>query len=56
MNKESQKSLRDHRGHDRMVVEFTTTHAISAYHHSSCEFEPFSWQGILNITLSDKVC
>jgi hypothetical protein len=33
MNKESQKSLRDHRGDDRMVVGFTTTHAISAYHH-----------------------
>ena len=24
---------RDHRGRDRMVVGFTTTHAISAYHH-----------------------
>ena len=24
---------------DRMVVEFATTHAISAYHHWSCEFE-----------------
>jgi len=27
------------RGRDRMVVEFTTTCTISAYHHSSCEFE-----------------
>ena len=27
------------RGRDRMVVWFTTTHAISAYHHSRCEFE-----------------
>ena len=26
-------------GRDRMVVEFTTTYAISAYHHESCEFE-----------------
>jgi hypothetical protein len=24
---------RGHRGHDRMVVGFITTHAISAYHH-----------------------
>ena len=24
---------------DRMVVGFTTTRAISAYHHESCEFE-----------------
>jgi len=23
---------------------FTTTYAISAYHHYSCEFEPRSWQ------------
>jgi hypothetical protein len=28
-----------HRGHDRMVVEFTTTCAISAYYHSCSEFE-----------------
>ena len=26
-------SVRDRRGRDRMVVEFTTTCAISAYHH-----------------------
>jgi hypothetical protein len=25
--------LRGHRGRDRMVVGFTTTYAISAYHH-----------------------
>ena len=34
------------RGHDRMVVGLTTTCAISAYHHKSCEFEPRSWQGV----------
>jgi hypothetical protein len=28
--------------HDRMVVGFTTTYAISAYHHQNCEFEPRS--------------
>jgi len=32
----------DHRGRDRMVVGFTTTCAIRAYHHESCEFEPRS--------------
>ena len=30
---------RDRRGHDRMVVEFTSTCAISAYHHKRREFE-----------------
>jgi hypothetical protein len=30
------------RRRDRMVVGFTTTCAISAYHHYSCEFEPHS--------------
>jgi hypothetical protein len=27
------------RGHDRMAVGFTTTCAISAYHHQRSEFE-----------------
>jgi len=31
------------RGGDRMVARFTTTYAISAYHHWCCEFE--SWSG-----------
>jgi len=30
------------RGHDRMVVGFTTTCTISAYHHYSCEFKSHS--------------
>ena len=31
------------RGHgDRMIVGFTTTYAISAYHHSRCEFKSHS--------------
>jgi hypothetical protein len=30
------------RGRDRMVVGFTTTYAISAYHHKRCEFESCS--------------
>jgi hypothetical protein len=44
------------RGHDRMIVEFTTTCAISAYHHQSCEFEHRSWRGVLNTTSCDKMC
>jgi hypothetical protein len=40
----------------RMVVEFTTTFAIIAYHHLSWEFEPHSWRGVLDKTLCDKVC
>ena len=31
--------FRGRRARDRMVVEFITTYAISAYHHWSCEFE-----------------
>ena len=40
------------RGHDRMVVGFTATCAISAYHH----FQFCSWRGVLHTTLCDKVC
>jgi len=36
-------------GLNRMVVEFTTTCAISAYYHFSCEF-------VLDTTLCDKDC
>jgi hypothetical protein len=35
-------NLRHHRGRDRMIVEFTITYAISAYHHQRCKFEPRS--------------
>ena len=43
-------------GRDRMIVGFTTTCAISAYHHNSYEFEPRSWQGVLDTTFCDHVC
>jgi len=33
-----------------------TTCAISAYQYLSCEFEPHSWQGVLDTTLYDNVC
>jgi hypothetical protein len=46
---------RGRHGCDRMVGGFTTTYAISAYHHKSCEFEPHSWQGVLDTTLCNKV-
>ena len=38
-----------------MEVGFTTTCAISAYHHKICEFASCSWQGVLDTTLCDKV-
>ena len=42
-------------GRDRMVVGFTTTYAISAYHHQSCEFESRSMRGVLDTISCDKV-
>ena len=47
---------RGRRGRVRMVVGFTTTYAISAYHHERCEFKPRSWRGVLDTILCDKVC
>ena len=38
--------VRDHCGPARMVVGFTTTYAISAYHHWCCEFETWSGRGV----------
>jgi len=34
------------RGRNCMVVGFTTTYAISAYHHQCCEFECWSERGV----------
>ena len=39
-----------------MIVGFTATCEIRAYHHLSCEFESSSWRGVLDKTLCDKVC
>ena len=39
-------TLMDRRYRDRMVVGFTTTYAISAYHHWCSEFESRSERGI----------
>ena len=37
---------RGRRGRDRMVAEFTTTYAFSAYHNWWCEFESWSGRGV----------
>jgi hypothetical protein len=47
---------RGRRGQVCMVVGFTTTCAISAYHHLSCKFESRPWGSVLDTTLCDKVC
>ena len=39
-----------------MVVGFTTTYAISAYHHYRCGFESCSWRSVVDTTFCDKVC
>jgi hypothetical protein len=39
-----------------MVVGYTATNAISAYHHWCCECESRSGRGALDATLCDKVC
>jgi hypothetical protein len=48
-------TTRGRRFRDRMVVGFTTTCAVSAYHHQSGEFESRSWRGVLDTTLYNKV-
>jgi hypothetical protein len=44
------------RGRDHMVVGFTTTCAISVYHHESCKVKSRSWRGVLDTKLCDKDC
>ena len=50
--------IRCHRGHDRMVLGFSTNYAITAYHHYCCELEFNSWRYILDTQLHvcAKVC
>ena len=43
-----------HRGHDRMVVGFMTTYAISVYHHIRCEFE-FCSDEVYSIQLCQRL-
>jgi hypothetical protein len=42
------------RGRDRKVCEFTTTYAISPYHHEMCELEYRSWRGVLYALFGDN--
>jgi hypothetical protein len=51
-----QIQMRERCGHDRTIVGFTTTCAISAHHHYSYKFQSHSWLGVLYTTLSGKVC
>ena len=44
--------MRRCRGSDRMVAGFTTTSAISAYHHSCCEFESRSVRGVQHYVIT----
>ena len=45
----------DRRGRNHKVVGYTTTLAISTYHHWSCEFESRSWWSVLNTTVCDLI-
>ena len=40
------------RGRDRMIVGFTTSYAISAYHHCCCEFESRSGRGVQHYVIN----
>ena len=42
-------------GCDSTAVRFTTSYAISTYHHWRCEFEPWSGRGLFDTTLSNTV-
>ena len=44
-------ATRGRRGRDRMVVGFTTTYAISVYHHWWCVFESRSGRGLQHYVL-----
>ena len=39
-----------------IIVAFTTTCAISTYHHLSCVFESSSLRGVLDTIVCDQVC
>jgi hypothetical protein len=43
------------RGHDRMVVGFTTTYAISTYHHWCYEFESRSGRGVQHYVIKFNI-
>ena len=48
------QSVRGRRSRFRVVVGFTTTYALSAYHHWCCEFEPRSGRSVQHYVI--KFC
>jgi hypothetical protein len=50
------QNVRGRRGRNRVVISFTNTRAISAYHNYSCDFEHRSLRGVLDTTLCDEIC
>jgi hypothetical protein len=54
--------MRGRRGRDRLVIGFTITYAIGAYHHCCCEFEsrsgrgacPIPWPGFQPVSSTNK--
>jgi hypothetical protein len=44
------------RGRDRMVVGFITSYLCNQYLSPLRLFESYSWRGVVDTTLSDKVC
>jgi hypothetical protein len=44
--------IKGRRGRDRMVVGFTTTYAISAYHHGCYEFQSRPGQGVQHYVIT----
>ena len=49
------QKVRGRHGRNRVVISFTNTRAISAYHHYSCDFEPRSLRSELDTTLCDEI-
>ena len=43
----------DSRGCDWMVARITSTYALSAYHHNSCEFDSHLWWDVSDTTFCD---
>ena len=52
--KEAQIPKGGRRASDRMVVGFTTTYAISAYHHWCFEFEARSGRGVQQYVIKSE--
>jgi hypothetical protein len=42
--------------HDTILCRWIYNYLCNAYHHLNWEFESYSWRGVLDTTLCDKVC